>query len=160
MAKVGQLELGVAKRPSKNGGRWGGRREGAGRKPANGVKAGVAHRRRAAPTVRTPMHVTFRLKSGLPRMRQRRGYQIVKRAIGVANRFDGAWISEVSIQHNHVHLIVEARDQKALTRGMKSFAGSLAKNINRGAGRYGEVIEDRYHAVILRTPAQVRRALA
>lgn len=163
----GQLELpAVSKRPSKNGVRWGGRREGAGRKPKNGVKAGASHVTRATRSPQVPLHVAIRLLPGIPRLRQRRGYQIARRALGLANRFDGARICEISIQANHVHLLIEARDKKGLTRAMKSFAISLAKNVNcrlaRGpAGpRHGAVLDDRFHVVPLTTPAQVRAALS
>ena len=151
---------GVKRRPPRNGSRWGGRRHGAGRKPANGVKALVSHGRRPATSADQPLHLTLRLRAGLPRLRQRRGYQIVRNALARANRFEGAWICEVSIQHNHVHAIVEAGDRDALSKLMRSFAISLAKNVNHRWGRRGAVLEDRYHAVTLRTPAQVRAALA
>jgi REP element-mobilizing transposase RayT len=157
---MGQMALpGVRKRPSKNGGRWGGRRAGAGRKPT-GPKAGTSHARRPAPSVKRPMHLTVRLTPGLRRLRRRRGYQMVRRAIGAANRFGGAWICEVSIQHNHIHLIAETTNQAALTKMMRSFGNSLAKSVNGDASRRGAVVGDRYHAVILRTPSQVKAALA
>lgn len=161
MAGAAQLELAkVPKRPSANGRRWGGRRKGAGRKPAAGRKAGSAHRRRTPPRAGAPLHVTLRLRDGLQRLRRRRGYQMVRRAILIANRFDGAWICEISIQHNHLHLIVEATSQPALTRMVRSLAISLAKRINGERGRGGAVFGDRYNAVSLLTPAQVRNALA
>ena len=165
--QLGQLRLlDVPQRPSKNGVRWGGRRKGAGRKPKNGVKAGESHSMRPPRARDLPLHVAIRLLPGIPRLRQRRGYQIARRALGLANRFDGARICEVSIQHNHVHLIVEVNDKKALTRAMKSFSISLAKNVNRRLARgpmgprHGAVIEDRFHVVTLSTPAQVRAALS
>lgn len=161
-AGVGQLGLpGVRKRPSRNGKRWGGRREGAGRKPKNGIKAGVAHDRRPAQLARVPVHVTVRLLDGIPRLRQRRGYQIAQRAVAMANRFEAARICHISIQHNHVHMIIEADDQAALTKAMRSFAICLARNVNtRLARRRGPVLADRYHVVALRTPQQVHAALA
>lgn len=158
-----QLRLiGVPARPGKNGKRWGGRRKGAGRKPSNGMKATAPHATRPSQTDKVPLHVSLRVLAGIPRLRQRRGYQIVRRAIAAANRFDGARICEVSIQHNHVHLIVEAKNRASLTRTMKSFAISLAKNVRLrlAPGRDGAVVADRYHCVKLRTPAQVRAALA
>jgi REP element-mobilizing transposase RayT len=106
------------------------------------------------------MHVSLRLRAGAPRLRRRRGYQLVRRAMARANRFGGAWICEVSIQQNHVHLIVEAKSAVALAKMMKSFAISLAKNVNRALGRHGAVLDDRYHDVALATPRQVRNALA
>lgn len=156
-----QLEIkAVSHRPPRNGGRWGGRREGAGRKPKNGVKAGVAHMTRERQVARVPMHVTLRVVKGVPRLRQRRGYQAVRKALGRANRFEEARICEVSIQGNHVHLIVEAEDRAGLTRAMRSFAITMAKGVNARFERCGRVIEDRYHVVRLTTPAQVRAALA
>jgi REP element-mobilizing transposase RayT len=151
---------GIKKRPSRNGVFWGGRRKGAGRKPSNGVKAGVSHGKRPAASAKRPMHVTLRVLADVPRLRQRRGYQIARRALRRANRFGDARICEISIQGNHVHLIVEADSRESRARVMKSFAISFAKNVNhRLRRRRGLVFEDRYHTVTLRTPAQVRAAL-
>jgi len=152
--------LGVPSRPPKNGNRHGGRREGAGRKPKNGVRAGVPHARRAAQTPNVPVHVTFRLVDGLPRLRNRRGYQLVQRAMLFANRLEEVRVCHMSIQQNHLHLIVEADDEQALSRAMKRFAVTFAKNLNRVLGRSGTVFADRYHTERLETPTQVRNAIA
>ena len=156
-----QLRLdGVTLRPPKNGTGHGGRREGAGRKPKNGVRAGVPHARRAAQTPDVPVHVTFRLVDGLPPLRDRRGYRVAQRALLLANRLEELRVCHVSIQQNHVHLIVEADDASALARGMKRFAISFARNLNRELGRDGDVFADRYHVERLETPTQVRNAIA
>jgi putative transposase len=55
-------------------------------------------------------------------------------------------------------MIVEARDRQALSRGMKGLGVRIAKAVNRVMGRKGNVVPDRYHARILRTPTEVRRA--
>jgi len=60
---------------------------------------------------------------------------------------------------DHVHLIVEAHDKRALSRGMQGLAIRIAKAINRGERR-GKVFRDRYHAIVLATPRHVRNALA
>jgi hypothetical protein len=65
-----------------------------------------------------------------------------------------------SIQSNHAHLIVEADNAAALGRGMKSLAARFARAVNRALGRSGPVLYDRYHLHSLRTPREVRRALA
>lgn len=110
--------------------------------------------------------MTIRLVAGLPRLRQRRGYKLSQRALAMANRFEDVRICEVSIQHNHLHLIIEADDRRALTRAMQSFGICFAKNVNHqlaavaGRPRRGRVLADRYHVVTLETPAQVRAALA
>jgi REP element-mobilizing transposase RayT len=150
----------VPQRPPKNGTWHGGRREGAGRKPKNGVRAGVPHRRRERQTPDVPLHVTLRLVDGLPRLRTRRVYQLVQRAMALANRHETVRLCHMSIQHNHLHLILEADDERALSRAMRSFKISFAKNLNRELGRTGTVFADRYHTERLETPRQVKHCLA
>jgi hypothetical protein len=75
-------------------------------------------------------------------------------------------IVHFSIQRTHIHLIVEAADRNALARGMQGFAISAARHINaavsarRGKRRCGTVFSDRYHAVVLGTPRQVRNTIS
>ena len=130
------------------------------RKPKNGVKAGVPHRRRPLQNARVPIHVTIRLVDGLPRLRGRRGYQIAQRAMLLANRLEEVRFCHLSIQQNHLHLIVETDDRGALSRAMQRFKISFAKNVNRALGRKGRVFADRYHTEQLATPTRVRNALA
>jgi hypothetical protein len=65
-----------------------------------------------------------------------------------------------SIQTNHVHLIVEAASASDLASGMKSIGSRLARAVNRVFGRTGPVLADRYHLHVLRTPREVRNAIA
>jgi REP element-mobilizing transposase RayT len=71
----------------------------------------------------------------------------------------GMTLAHYSVQGNHVHLIVEANDRRALTRGVQGLAIRIAKAVNRLHERRGSVFDERYHARALRTPIQVRRAL-
>jgi hypothetical protein len=64
-----------------------------------------------------------------------------------------------SIQNDHVHLIVEARDRVALSRGMRAVTIRIAKAVNRALGRNGAVVRDRYHAHVLATPTEARNAV-
>ena len=64
-----------------------------------------------------------------------------------------------SLQGNHLHALVEAGDRDALGRGMKALGIRFAKAVNRALRRRGPVVSDRYHAVVLRAPAQVRSAI-
>jgi putative transposase len=57
-------------------------------------------------------------------------------------------------------MIVEADDARALANGMKSIGARLARAVNRVLGRSGPVLDGRYHHRALRTPREVRRALA
>jgi REP element-mobilizing transposase RayT len=74
-------------------------------------------------------------------------------------------IVQISLQRDHVHLIVEAEDKEALGRGMQSFAVSAARHINTALGdgvrrRRAKVFADRYHLTVLRSPTQARHALS
>jgi len=48
----------------------------------------------------------------------------------------------------------------ALSRGMNGMGVRVARGLNRVMRRRGGVLDDRYHAHILRTPTEVRRARA
>jgi putative transposase len=138
---------------------WGGAREGAGRKPTR-ARAGVVHRRRPVLKKRFPVHVTWRMREGVWGLRTRRCFTALARAFwGGANRF-GFRLVHYSVQGNHVHLLVEAKDEKALSRGMNGLGVRVAKGLNRVMRRHGKVLDDRYHGHILRTPTEVRRARA
>jgi REP element-mobilizing transposase RayT len=75
-------------------------------------------------------------------------------AVGEAFR-----VVEFSVQNDHVHFVVEARDQDTLSRGLRGLAIRLARAINRGLGVRGPVWGDRYHARDLKTPRAVRNAI-
>jgi hypothetical protein len=64
-----------------------------------------------------------------------------------------------SLQGNHAHLIVEAQDRVMLGRGMMAIGSRIARAVNRVAGRTGQVLADRYHLRLLKTPKEVRGAL-
>ncbi|MDB4960415.1 MAG: hypothetical protein JWP01_414 [Myxococcales bacterium] len=145
--------------------RHGGKRKGAGR-PPKGKRAGSPHKKRPTLKGRFPVHVVLRVKAELGNLRKRDIYKAVRWATITAAKFDAFHIVHVSIQRSHVHLLVEANDKTALSRGMQSFEISAAKLINAavskrsGVRRKGQVFEDRYHQEIIETPRQARRALS
>jgi hypothetical protein len=65
-----------------------------------------------------------------------------------------------SVQRNHLHLLVESAGKEALGRGMKAISARVARAAQRAFGLAGPVLHGRYHLRILRTPREVRRALA
>ena len=89
----------------------------------------------------------------------------VRDATYAAGQRENFRIVHLSIQRDHVHLVVEAHDRIALARGMQSFEISAAKHVNRtateqrGRRRRGAVFPDRYHARILNSPKSVRNAV-
>ena len=92
--------------------------------------------------------------------RDRDYYKYVRRALrGTLGRSDFQ-IVHVSIQDTHLHLLVEADDRKALTRGMQSFNIRLARIVHAEQGGAGKVFKYRYHATQIRTARHARHALA
>ena len=137
---------------------WGGAREGAGRKrEAN--RARVAHSKRSALKPNHPAHITLRIEAGLKNLRNRSEYATVRKAlVAGANRF-GMRLVEFAVLSNHLHLVCEADDERALARGMKGLCVRIARALNRLWNRVGSVFSDRYHAHVLKTPRAVRNAL-
>ena len=140
-------------------GTHGGRRAGAGRKKS-GKKLGGPHRARPSLSPRHPVHVVLRTERWVPRLRERRVYRVLRR---VLTRYLGdprIRIVHLSIQHNHLHLLVEAKDRRALTRGMQSFAINAARALNAHFGSTGKVFAHRYHATQITSARQARNSLA
>jgi REP element-mobilizing transposase RayT len=65
-----------------------------------------------------------------------------------------------SVQTDHVHLLVESAGKQALACGMKSIGARLARAIHRAFALAGPVLDGRYHLRVLRTPREVRNAIA
>jgi len=136
----------------------GGRRRNAGRK-RQAPRPRVAHRRREVLGRALPVHVTVRIRKGLGRLRGFKQAAVLRRVFARCSRKPGFRICEFSIQGNHLHLVVEASDNRSLSRGMQGFNRCLAWQLNDFWGREGSVCDDRYHMEPLRSPRQVRRAL-
>jgi REP element-mobilizing transposase RayT len=137
----------------------GGKRRGAGRKP-KGARAGVSHHGRPKLTLHHPAHVTLRVREHVWNLRSQRCWHLIEAALAVCRQRGLMRVTHVSVQGNHIHMIVEAEDNGALARAMKGFQVRLARALNRLMSRSGAVFADRYHFHVLRTPAEVRNALA
>ena len=137
----------------------GGARSGAGRKPAHG-RAGVSHAVRELVTPRTPVHVTLRVRDHVWNLRSRRCSTIIRTAVdGVRGRAESFRIVHCTIQGNHVHLVAEASDGTALSRGMNALCARIAKGLNRLMQRGGAVFADRFHLHVLRSLREARNAV-
>ena len=110
------------------------------------------------------MHAVLRVLEEVGRLRRREIYAAVRRALvarGVTGAGEGAFrVVHVSIQHNHVHLLLEAGSKAALSSGMRVLTIAIARAINLSLGRTGKVFACRYHATAITTPTQARHALA
>lgn len=144
--------------------RRGGKRRGAGRKP-KGARAGERHTTRPEFKPYHPLHVVMRIVPAVGSLRKRKLYKAMREATITAALREWFRIVHVSLQRNHVHLLVEAEHKAALARGMQSFLISAARHINTALGdgmrrRRGEVFADRYHLEVITTPTQARHALS
>jgi REP element-mobilizing transposase RayT len=108
---------------------------------------------------RFPVHVTLRVLKEVFNLRSGRSFRVVRKAFQAGNDRFGFRLNHFSVQGNHLHLIAEATDARALGRGMQGLEVRIAKGLNHMMGRKGRVFADRYHARILRTPTEVRRAV-
>jgi len=120
----------------------------------------VPHATRPRHAARHPVHVTVRLRKGLPGLRRRGAYAVLRGAFRAARERFGMRVVHYAVLSNHVHLLVEASDRRALSRGMQGLAIRIAKRLNRYWDRTGRVFAERYHERFLRTPREVRNALA
>lgn len=136
---------------------WGGKRRGAGRKP-KAERAGVSHAKRPRFAARFPVLVTLRLRAGLRSLRADDTHALLAEAF-VEGSNETFRVVEYSVQSNHVHMVAESSDERALSRGMIGLAVRVARGLNRIWRRVGSVFSDRYHARILTTPRAVRSAL-
>src|SRR5688572_6832780 len=136
---------------------WGGTRPGAGRK--KDPKSGVSHARREQLDPHLPVHVTLRIVQGLRTVRSGLPYHVLRLAFAKGHARDGFRLVHYSVQSNHLHLIVEAKDRPSLSRGMQALQVRSARALNRIWKRTGSVFADRYFDRILKSPRQVRNAL-
>src|SRR5438105_6256408 len=134
----------------------GGRRPGAGRPKSR--KSGVSHLRRPR-FKKLPIHITLKVRDEVGDLRTDKRFREIRRAFFAACDHLGMRLLQFSVQGNHIHLVVEAVDHRTLGKAMQGLAIRLAKGINRAGGQHGTVFADRYHAHLLRTPAEVRNAV-
>ncbi|MDB4946337.1 MAG: hypothetical protein JWP97_5871 [Labilithrix sp.] len=139
----------------------GGARKNAGRKPLPVGQRKTAHRALARLSPHTPVHITLRGARGLASFRS----EMMARAIGGVIRTmksarNDLRIIEFSIQSNHLHLIVEADDEWALSSAFRGFQTRVSKRLNHHVlRRRGPVLGDRYHREDLTSRRQARHAL-
>lgn len=143
---------------------WGGARRGSG--PTRDPKNGVMHRARERFERPAVLHVTLRFCADLPTLRQGVAFIKVRQALLESARGpcvdNGAArfrLAHFSIQHDHLHLVVEASNWRCLSRGMHALKVRLARSLNGALSRRGPVFTERYHARRLRSPSEVRNVL-
>jgi len=117
----------------------------------------VPHRTRPRFT-RGALHVTVRVRREVWNLRTHRCFRALRRAFERGCARFGFRLVHFSVQGNHIHFLVEAPDQAALTRAMKGLEVRMARALNKVMERKGPVFSDRYHANHFTTPRQARHA--
>src|SRR6185436_20350779 len=106
-----------------------------------------------------PLHVTLRVRRGVPSLREHSLFVVVRKALAAAKHQFGFSLVHFSVQRDHLHLIAEAEDRSALSRGVQGLSIRIARAVNRQLDRTGRLFADRYHARALTTPRAVKFAL-
>ena len=76
----------------------------------------------------------MRVVSAVGSLRRRAMYKAMRDATITAALRERFRIVHISLQRNHVHLLVEAEHKAALARGMQGFMISAARHINTALG--------------------------
>ncbi len=138
----------------------GGARPGAGRKKSRELHFDPSHARRPELSYKHPVHAMLRTLPSVPRLRQGAGYEAIRAVLlhfGDGNDFR---VIHISIQRNHLHLIVEAANKQTLRRGMQRFAIRAARALNAEFEREGKVFAFRYHAKQITSAHYARNAIS
>lgn len=138
--------------------RHGGARQGAGRKP-KGKKSLLPRDTRPEVRARHPVHVTLRLRRGLPSLRTPDAFALLERAFVECGWRPSFGVVHFSVQVDHVHLLCEVTDRVALSNGMMGLTVRIARCLNRVWKRCGPVLHDRFHAHIIESPLEAHRVL-
>ena len=99
-------------------------------RPPKGPRSSERHKEREAFKPNQPLHVTLRAIDQVGRLRTAAAYRAIREALIMTLWRESCRVVHLSIQHNHVHLLVEAESREALSRGMQGFQISAAKHIN------------------------------
>ncbi len=137
----------------------GGKRTGAGRKP-QGPRALVSHKARPRFEKPAAVHVTLRVATHVWNLRSRRCFRVIEICLEDARARFGLRLIEFSVLGNHLHLLVEADNNLALSRGMQGLCVRVARGLNRLMDRRGVVFADHYHSRILPSPTTLVNAIA
>jgi REP element-mobilizing transposase RayT len=151
----GVIQLGLALPAPKCG--HGGARKGAGRKPkVEGAKA--PHGKREHFAGRLPVQVTLKMRPDVVNLRRDDVFKKIEASLRTGAERDDAKVCDFTVLGDHLHFIVDAANNKAMTSVVSSVAIRIAKQINKLSGRKGRVFNGRFHARVLRSPLEVRNS--
>jgi REP element-mobilizing transposase RayT len=105
------------------------------------------------------LHVTLRVCDHVWNLRSGRTFRLIENCMANALGRFGLRIVQFSVMGNHLHLILEADSNLALSRGMQGLTIRIAKALNRLMARKGRVFSDHYHSRLLPTPTELVNAI-
>ena len=120
----------------------GGKRKNAGRKNRTGQST---HKKRPTIDGKKPLHITLKCT---PNLQKPKILNKMKEACKRTQDFEMN-VLQFSILCDHIHMIVEAKSNDAVTRGIKSLTNKLAK-------KFGTKFKGRYHMRIITSPRQMK----
>lgn len=129
-----------------------------GRRPREERRGFVSHAAREEHLARHPVHVSMKRERLAPSLRSERVYAVILRQLRWA-KGQGVRVVHYSVQHDHLHLVVEGRNKEDLSDQMRRLFSRLARAVNSVVGRRGRLFRDRHHRRELRTPTETRNAL-
>lgn len=107
----------------------------------------------------TPLHITLKVDRAVRTLRRRDAYRVFRIAMTRMLGRDDFRIVHLSLEYDHVHLLVEATSHTALARGMKAFESSAGQRLNQHVGRTGRVFLRNYYARVIKNPTMAHRSL-
>jgi len=105
---------------------------------------GIRHTCRPLIKKSTPLHLTIKVRSNKADIQNKIILKALHRAIMRA-RIQGLKVLHYALEYNHVHLLIEADNNKLLHKGMQAFGITIAKAINKFKSNKGTVYKHRYH---------------
>lgn len=99
------------------------------------------------------------MRQGVWNLRSQRCFGPIGAALRAVRRRVGFRVVHFSVQGNHMHLVTEADDRRAMTQGLRGLLIRIAKRLNRVMRSRGRVFADRFHERVLRTPTETRNVL-
>ena len=126
-------------------------------RPAKNDK-GIRHIKREIIHRPTSLHLTIKVRENKADIKSKRILKALHHAI-LRARLKGLRIIHYTLEYNHVHLLVEASENKILQRGMLALGISFSKAINKFKCLKGAVYKHRYHFRKINSSRELKNVL-
>lgn len=119
---------------------------------------GIRHTSREIINKPTSLHLTIKVRENKADIQNKRLLKSLHHAIKRA-RLKSLRVIHYTLEYNHLHLLVEADNNKHLGQSMQALGISLAKAINKYKGVKGAVYKHRYHLRKIHTARELKNVL-